>query len=235
MFFLLLCGSCNCCIMVLVLYYSHVGSACRTVLLTGKALGLEFELKLIDLKKGEHQTPEFIKINPQHAVPTLVDEEFTLGESRAISAYLVNKYGENDTLYPKDPRSKAVVDRLLYFDMGTLNYSFTQAFIPICTEGKAAMDEEHEKKLKESLDMLEIFAASDGRYLTGDNVTIADFSIAATVSSVEAVKFDISPWTAVSSWLSSMKELPYYQEANGAGIDALKELLAGLKEKKEEK
>merc|ERR1719370_636707 len=94
---------------------------CRGPMLTAKALGLELNLKKLDLFAGEHRKPEFVAINPQHVVPTLVDGDFTLWESRAISAYLVNKYGKDDSLYPKDPKTRAMIDRLLYFDTWELS------------------------------------------------------------------------------------------------------------------
>lgn len=84
-----------------------------------KALGVELNLKKLDLQAKEHLTPEFLKLNPQHTIPTLVDNNFSIWESRAILGYLVEKYGKNDSLYPKDPQQRAVVNQRLYFDMGT--------------------------------------------------------------------------------------------------------------------
>ena len=42
---------------------------------------------------------------------------FTCFHSKAIIGYLVGKYGKDDSLYPKEAKKRAVVDRLLYFDM----------------------------------------------------------------------------------------------------------------------
>lgn len=48
--------------MGLDLYYVPGSSPCRTVLLAAKAVGVELNLKFLDLMKGEHLTPEFIKV-----------------------------------------------------------------------------------------------------------------------------------------------------------------------------
>ena len=45
--------------------------------------------------------------------------------------YLVNKYGQDDRLYPKDPEKRAIVDRMLYFDMGTLYKCMVDYFVSL--------------------------------------------------------------------------------------------------------
>lgn len=59
-------------------------------------------------------------MNSQHTVPTLQDGDFSVWDSHAINAYLVTKYGKNDSLYPKDPEKRAVVDQRLHFDSSVL-------------------------------------------------------------------------------------------------------------------
>ena len=45
--------------------------------------------------------------------------------------YLASKYGKDDTLYPKDPQKRAVVDQRLYFDMGTLYQRFGDLYVSL--------------------------------------------------------------------------------------------------------
>jgi len=77
-----------------------------------KMLSCDFEYKNVDLSKGEHKTEEYLKMNPDGAVPTIKDGDFVLSESRAILTYLVEKYGkdEHDSLYPRDLAKRAMVD-----------------------------------------------------------------------------------------------------------------------------
>ena len=49
--------------------------------------------------------------------------------SRAIQIYLADTYGDNDSLYPKDPQQRALVDRMLYFDMTKLYASFSDIIV----------------------------------------------------------------------------------------------------------
>ncbi|KMQ84643.1 glutathione s-transferase, partial [Lasius niger] len=101
------------------LYQLPASAPCRAVRLTAAAVGVDLNLKPLDLTAGEHLKPEFLKMNPQHTIPTLDDNGFYLWESRAIMTYLANRYGKDDSLYPKDPKKRAVVDQRLYFDLGT--------------------------------------------------------------------------------------------------------------------
>ncbi|CAG2173968.1 unnamed protein product, partial [Oppiella nova] len=100
------------------LYFTTLSPPSRAVLMTLRQLNLDVNVINIDIQKEENKTPEFLKLNPQHAVPTLVDDGFPLGESRAIMQYLVSKYAPNSGLYPThDLKKRAHVDRLLYYDM----------------------------------------------------------------------------------------------------------------------
>jgi glutathione S-transferase len=81
-----------------------------------KTMELNAEVKLVNLGAGEQNDPEFLKLNPLHQVPVLVDGDFVLTESRAILAYLVNKYKSGSELYPSQPESRALVDQRLYYD-----------------------------------------------------------------------------------------------------------------------
>lgn len=66
--------------MPLDFYWMPASSPCRAALLTAKAVGLELNLKELNLMAGEQMKPEFVALNPQHCVPTIVDEDFVLWE-----------------------------------------------------------------------------------------------------------------------------------------------------------
>lgn len=51
--------------------------------------------------------------------------------SRPIMGYLVSKYAKNDSLYPKDPKRRGIVDQMLYFDIGTLNENVVKCYVRI--------------------------------------------------------------------------------------------------------
>ena len=66
--------------MVLDYYYSLHSAPCRGPISIARALGIVLNLKKVDLFKKEQMKPEFLKINPEHTIPTLVDGDFVLWE-----------------------------------------------------------------------------------------------------------------------------------------------------------
>ncbi|KAH8408032.1 hypothetical protein KR222_011531, partial [Zaprionus bogoriensis] len=196
------------------LYYSPLSGSSPAILMTAQALGLKLNLKVINVAAKEQLKPEFTKINPQHTVPTLVDNDFVLWESRAILGYLVDKYGKTDSLYPKDPKKRAVVNQRLFFDMGTLYQTASDYYFP--QMHKQPADPEKFKKVEEALEFLDAFL--EGKlYLVGDNVTIADFTIWSTVSAFTVLKLDISKYSNIVRWLENGKKTePGWQEIENA-------------------
>src|SRR5262245_12946848 len=73
-------------------------------------LGLDTDIKLVDLVGGEHMKPEFAALNPNRKMPVLEDDGFVLWESNAIMQYLAARQGDR-TLWPSDPRRQADVSR----------------------------------------------------------------------------------------------------------------------------
>ena len=66
------------------LYQNPISPNSRRAAIVAAQIGLPIELIPIDVIKGEHKTPEFLARNPNGMIPTLVDGDFSLWESRAI-------------------------------------------------------------------------------------------------------------------------------------------------------
>ncbi|KAH8357184.1 hypothetical protein KR084_008260, partial [Drosophila pseudotakahashii] len=204
-------------------YYMPGSGGCRTVIMVAKALGLELNKKLLNTMEGEQLKPEFVKLNPQHTIPTLVDNGFAIWESRAIAVYLVEKYGKDDSLYPKDPKKQAVVNQRLYFDMGTLYDAFAKYYYPIFRTGNPGTEEDL-KKIETSFGFLDTFLEGQD-YVAGDQLTVADIAILATVSTFEIVKYDLSKYANVTRWYENAKKVTPGWDENWEGLLAMKSFL----------
>ncbi|XP_072950040.1 glutathione S-transferase 1-like [Epargyreus clarus] len=208
------------------MYYLPPSPPCRAVLMTARAVGIDLELVLTNILEGQHMTPEFLKMNPQHTVPTMDDSGFILWESRAIQAYLVNAYGRDDSLYPKNPRLRALVDQRLQFDLGTLFARYLALYGPMLFHGESYNGDKAEK-LNEALGWLN--SMLEGRaFVAGDNLTIADITIVVTLTNLDALGFDFRSHENVAKWFDRTKKAlePYgYAEIDQAGAEILASFL----------
>ncbi|XP_044737252.1 glutathione S-transferase 1-like [Chrysoperla carnea] len=199
----------------------------RGVLLTAKAIDLDIEFVPVNLLAGEHLTPEFKKMNPQHTVPTLDDDGFYLWDSHAIATYLVSKYAKNDSLYPKDLKKRAVVDRLLHFDSGIVFPRARGAFFPILFLNEKTIPEEKKAAIYEAYDFLESFFDGNS-WIAGNELTVADLCIIPAVTTLGGIfPIEKSKYPKLLAWIEKCKTLPYFAECNNPGNDGL---VAKLKE-----
>ncbi|XP_067672316.1 glutathione S-transferase 1-like [Haliotis asinina] len=205
------------------LYYFSPSGPCRSVLLTAKALSVPLELKHLHIWNKEHLSPEFTKINPDQTVPTIKDGEFTLWESRAIMRYLVGKYGgEDNSLYPRDLKKRAEVDRLLDYDLGVFYRTMLECvWLPM--KDRTEPTKEQEEKVVKAFTRIDTLV-KDKKFLTGNNLTIADFAIVIGFAAEYIYPGDMSKYPNAMAWYKRIQELPYYKEVNQSYYDLVESM-----------
>ncbi|KAH8388423.1 hypothetical protein KR093_005983 [Drosophila rubida] len=208
-------------------YYAPPSAPCRAVIMAAKALGIELNKKVLNLMEGEHLKPEFVKLNPQHTVPTIVDNGFTLWESRAILVYLAQKYGKDDSLYPKDLQKQALVNQRLYFDSGVLMKAFADYYY-VQLRLKQPADPEQYKKVEAAFGFLNTFLEGQ-LYVAGDKLTIADISLLASVSTFDVVGFKVSDYPNVAKWYANAQKVVPGWEENWESLQQAKAIFSQKK------
>jgi len=201
--------------------YGIYPSTCtRRVLTVLEEIGQAYKFHPIDFQKAEHKTPEYLaKHQPFGRIPSLYDGDFHVFESRAISAYLANAYDKKGTLYPSDPKKRAIVDQWIsveqnYYDaaekiVGELVFKQYRKLEP-----DHAVVEAEEKRLHEVLAVLN-HRLGQSKFLGGDHFTIADiFYLPYTDRLVGIPRFNnvFDKYPNVANWWKTISSLPSWQK-----------------------
>jgi glutathione S-transferase len=183
-----------------------------------RAAGLDFEEKDV---WGQTTGPEYMAKYPAHLTPTIEAEGLprgALGESCAIMAYLSNKHGL-EQFYPSDPERRAMVDNAMFYLIGTVYPLLARATYPVLAFGqypgevatsaadenmKAKARQDAEDALAEPLDVYNTFFLAGRPFIGGDQPSIADMRLAATLEFLRAIDYDFPQW--IEDYLSRMEE-----------------------------
>jgi glutathione S-transferase len=205
--------------MTIEIYGMDLSAPCRLARMAAEMTGEKYEFHEVDLWKGENMTPEYLKMNPLHTIPTMKDGDLVLTESRAIAQYLANAYPKDDNLYPKCPKGRAMIDSRLNFDQGTLYNNFGKVMYPKVFHGKEPQESDC-TSLKEALGHANDMVKKTGFVAGTTSATIADLAFVATFSTMKVCSFvDLAPYPELLAWLEKMEGLiPNYEKANGAGV-----------------
>jgi glutathione S-transferase len=158
---------------------------------------------------------EYLKINPLGKVPTLVDGDLTLGDSKVICQYLEDAYPE-PALYPRDVADKAMArwyedlcgGRVAELAAGIFFQRFMRPFAFKQEPDEELVSRIIEKDLPPLLDYLEGQVPADG-FVFGEFL-MADLSIASPFfnAAYAGYEVDASRWPNLAGLIARVKQQP---------------------------
>ena len=182
------------------LHHHPYSQHARRVVALLEAVNIPYEIVPVAMHEGEHMSPEYMALNPNHQVPTFTDGNVRIHESNAILRYICNR---NRLLnwYPEDADKRAMVDQWLDWNLSRLSQPVIDIVKNTLFMGKNA-DLGAIERGKQSLDGLARIIGDtlgENMYLTGKHATIADLSIASNVTQLQLADTalehpTIDPW-----------------------------------------
>ena len=189
----------------------------RKVRVLAAELGLPLERQVLDFRKGEYKTPEYLAKNPNGKVPMLEDEGFHLWESNAIVRYLASKVPERNML-GRDTHERARVDQWMFWYTAHIEPNLDillrerriKAFI-----GQQGNDPsliaEAEGHLARFLKVLDDTLAKN-EWVVGP-LTVVDFVMGAQLDMAGSVDVDLAKYANITTWLKRLQSRPYWATA----------------------
>ncbi|PXY00109.1 glutathione S-transferase N-terminal domain-containing protein [Halomonas sp. LBP4] len=180
--------------------------------------GLDYEVRPVNIGRGEQFTPEFLTIAPNNRIPAIVDrmpadggQPLALFESGAILEYLADKTG---SFLPQGGRERYVVLQWLYWQMANLGPMAGQShhfrnYAPEKIEYAIERYVGETSRLYSVLDR----RLDDHEHVGGDDYSIADMAIYPWVRSWDKQGQDIEEYPNVLRWMRAIEERPAVRRA----------------------
>ena len=165
-------------------------------------IGQPYELVKTTAHPDDLRTAEYLRLNPNARMPTLVDGNVVVWESLAINLYLADKYEGPMHAGSPDVRAQATqwsIFAVLELEELARDLMDHRLFL---AEGarEASIAERDELLLQRPIGVLNA-VLNDRKYLLGDEFTVADLNVASILSWAKRVQFDFSSFPDVNRWL----------------------------------
>jgi GST-like protein len=175
-------------------------------------LGLPYDVHIINLLAGDQKQPDYLRLNPNGRIPTIVDRDagnFAVFESGAILIYLAEKTGR---LMPSDPKGRSLVIQWLMFQMGGVGPMMGQAnvFYRYFPEKIQPAIDRYQNECRRLFEVLDGRLA-DRRWLAGD-YSIADIANWCWVRTYKWSGVSVDGLDHLKRWLAEMAERPACQK-----------------------
>jgi len=196
-------------------FYSWATSNGRKVAIMLEETGLEYQVHPVDLSRRDQKQPEYLAMNPNGRIPTIVDRDgpdgkpITIFESGAILWYLAKKA---DMFLPGDARERTLVHQWLMFQMSHV--------------GPTAMEVHHIKRAagdgnlppefaKQHAELERVYGVLEQQlfwnaFLTG-SYSVADIATYPWIYRHDLQEIELHRFPSVERWFKAVGERPAVQ------------------------
>ena len=177
-------------------------------------LGEPHELKKLDLEAGDHRKPEYLKLNPNGFVPTLVVDGTPLYEAAALLMLLAERHPQAGFAPPTGHPQRAAYMTWMFHLSNTLQAAFRDWFYPERQGGAAATESLKESargRIESAFDRIEAQIASGGPYILGDRAGAVDFLGTMLMRWSRNMPKPATSWPAIAGYVARMKARPSFK------------------------
>lgn len=180
----------------------------KKIVIALEELGVDYQVRHVDLGAGEQCAPAFQRISPNNKIPVLVDERTgtSLFESCAILFHLGVASGK---LMPGDAVGRDVVLQWLFLQAASAGPMLGQLwwFRHGAPERNEMALERYTRETKRIYGVIERRLA-ESAYIAGDDYTVADVAFYPWLASHDELGLDLHAYPRVAAWLDGIRERP---------------------------
>lgn len=199
--------------MKLTLCYSPM--ACSLIpLITLNEAGATFDIRAVNMAKGEHNKPDYLELNPKHKVPVLIIDGEPLTENVAIQIWIARNFPQAKLL-PAEPMKEIRAISAMAWLSSNIHPLITPQIFPqrYCDlpGSEASVRKMTGQMLAENYGIADQMLK--GREYFFDHFTAVDAYFFWCFRGAERMKFDVSAWPNATAHLQRMLQRPSVQKA----------------------
>jgi glutathione S-transferase len=184
-------------------------------------VGVDYELRYVDIRSGAQKKPEILALNPMGKLPILVDGETVVTELAAIGLYLADRYAAGKLAPPLDDPARGTYLRWSFFSVSVIEPgAMAKASGWACKPSQVGWGTEESRT--EAIER----ALSAGPFLLGDRFTMADVVFGGTLSYMLGAG-TLSGTPATTAYVERLRARPAYKRAEARNAEVTKDQSLG--------
>ena len=197
-----------------VLYYAP-GAASFVVHWLLLELGMPHELRLVDTKAGAQKSPEYLALNPNGVVPTLVLDGVPRFEAAGLLMTLADRDPQHRFAPAYDDPQRAEYHQWMFHLANAVQPLFRQWWYPHEPAGEAHAETvlaNVAPRIEAAWTRLDAQLAKQGPYLLGERLSAADFYLAMLMRWSRRMSRPATEWPHLAAFAERMRARPAFAE-----------------------